>query len=143
MKSLFYCFLILPFIALGQAQADCSFLTISDITIQNDSITFDIYNADTIALQNAYVAFCIDGNGDTIQNGLIGSISSPAQSTNSYEYPLNFSSDSIEISEFTYPLNIKFVYANLNDNTELNCSLILYLPFTYGCTNQNALNYQA
>ena len=51
--------------------ATISFKTVTDVVFQNDSITFEIFNADTVDSHYPYVAYTLDasGNGDTIQNG--------------------------------------------------------------------------
>ena len=65
MKKIFYILLFIPLFGFSQTQVDCSLLTVTDVIFQNDSITFEIFNADTVDSHYPYVAFTLDANGDT------------------------------------------------------------------------------
>ena len=69
MKKIFHILLFVPLFGFSQTQVDCSLLTVSDVIFQNDSITFEIFNADTVDSHYPYVAYTLDASGDTIQNG--------------------------------------------------------------------------
>ena len=73
MKKLLHILLFFPLFGFAQGQVDCSLLSVTDVIIQNDSITFEIYNADTMDTYYPYVSYTLDANGDTIQEGQLNS----------------------------------------------------------------------
>tara|TARA_B110000467_G_C18067169_1_gene339378 strand:- start:124 stop:636 length:513 start_codon:yes stop_codon:yes gene_type:complete len=116
----------------GQGQVDCSLLSVTDVIIQNDSITFEIYNADTMDTHYPYVSFTLDANGDTIQSGQMNWYVTFSGTTSYYEYTNiweSFVIDSLSESNINYPLSIYFTYSNLTgDNPgDYTCEL-LYNP---------------
>ena len=101
---------------LAQGQVDCSLLSVTDVINQNDSITFEIYNADTMDTHYPYVSYTLDDNGDTIQKGQLSWYVTPAGSTSYYyytNYGLNFVLPSNLLININYPLSIYFTYSNL------------------------------
>jgi hypothetical protein len=44
-QKILYLQLFFPIFSFGQGLVNCSLLTVNDVVIQNDSITFHIYNA--------------------------------------------------------------------------------------------------
>jgi hypothetical protein len=132
MKNVLYILLIIPLFGFTQGQVDCSLLTVTDVIIQNDSITFEIYNADIMDSHYPYVSYSIDANGDTIQKGQLNWYVTPAGSASYYSYTnygLNFVLPSNLLININYPLSIYFTYSNLTgDNPgDYTCEL-LYNP---------------
>ena len=113
MKKTLYILLFVPLFGFGQTQVDCSLLTVTDVSINNDSITFQIYNADTIDTHYPYISSSFDANGYNIQYGQIELYVAPAQDTSWYSYPHFLSYDGTSFLEIEYPISIFFTYANL------------------------------
>jgi hypothetical protein len=124
--------LIVPFLFFGQGQVDCSLLTVADVIIQNDSINFEIYNADNMDTHYPYIAYTLDANGDTIQKGQMDWYVTPAGTSSFYyytNYGLNFVLPSNLLININYPLSIYFTYSNLTGENpgDYTCEL-LYSP---------------
>jgi hypothetical protein len=105
----------------GQGQVNCSLLQVTDVIIDNSnlSIDFGIYNGDTMDSHYPFIAFTIDNNGDTIQQGDINWFVTPGLDTSWYSYNLPS-----PISP-SYPLNIYFVYSNLTGSNPGSDTCIL------------------
>jgi len=116
MKNLLCILLLMPFAGFGQGQVDCSLLLVTDVVIQNDSITFEIYNADTMDTHYPFVSYTLDANGDTIQKGHMDYYMTFAETSSQYSYTNvwgYFVMDSLSESSINYPLSIYFTYSNL------------------------------
>ena len=125
--------LLIPFVGFGQGLVDCNLLTVTDVLIHNDSITFEINNADTMDTHYPYVAYTLNDNGDTIQKGQINwYVTFPGTS---YYYYTNLAPNFVLTSDLlinmNYPLSIYFRYSNLTGNNpgDYTCEL-LYNPLT-------------
>ena len=132
MKKIFYIILISPLGLFAQGQVDCSLLSVTDIIIQNDSITFEIYNADTMDTHYPYVSYTLDANGDTIQKGQMNWYVTPAGTSSFYYYTnvsISYVMDSLTEFNVNYPLSINFTYSNLTGENpgDYTCEL-LYNP---------------
>ena len=81
-------------------------LEVTDVIIDNTNLTMDIaiYNGYNSYLSMPYVAFIIDSNGDTIQNGNMNLFGAINLDTSWYNYSI---SSAINPS---YPLTMYFVY---------------------------------
>ena len=132
MKKIFYLLLFSPLLGFTQGQVNCSLLSVTDVIIQNDSITFEIYNADTMDTHYPYVAYTLDANRDTIQKGQMSWYVTPAGSASYYyytNYGLNFVLPTNLLININYPLSIYFTYSNLTGENPggYTCEL-LYNP---------------
>jgi len=128
MKKLLYILLFVPLALFGQGQVDCSLLSVTDVIIQNDSITFEIYNADTMDTHYPYVAYTLDATGDTIQNGQMNWYVTPGEATSYYYYTHNMEFGPLVLPSFEYPLFIYFTYTNFigEDPGDYTCELLYY-----------------
>ena len=126
MKKIFYILLFFPLFGFSQTQVNCSLLTVTDVVFQNDSITFEIFNADTVDTHYPYVAFTLDANGDTIQNGNMNYYMTFAGTSSSFLYTHNLEFDPPNLPSIIYPLSIYFTYSNLTGENpgQYNCELI-------------------
>ena len=126
MKKIFYILLFLPLFGFSQTQVDCSLLTVTDVIFQNDSITFEIFNADTVDSHYPYVAYTLDANGDTIQNGQMNYYMTFASTSSSFLYTHNLEFGSLNLPSIMYPLSIYFTYTNLTGENpgQYTCELI-------------------
>ena len=113
MKKLLYTLLFIQLQVFAQGQVDCSLLSVTDLIIQNESITFEIYNADTMDTHYPYVAYTLDANGDTIQNGQMNWYVTFAGDTSQYQYDHNIEFDPLVLPSLEYPVFIFFTYSNL------------------------------
>ena len=132
MKRLLSILLMIPILGFNQGQVDCSLLSVSDVIIQNDSITFEIYNADTMDSHYPYISYTLDANGDTIQKGQISWFVTQAGTSSFYYYTnvgLSFVMASLTEFNVNYPLSIYFTYSNLTGENpgDYTCEL-LYNP---------------
>tara|TARA_B100000795_G_C22787022_1_gene435104 strand:- start:118 stop:666 length:549 start_codon:yes stop_codon:yes gene_type:complete len=132
MKKIFYLLLFSPLLGFTQGQVNCSLLSVTDVIIQNDSITFEIYNADTMDTHYPYVAYTLDANGDTIQKGQMSWYMTFAGTSSSYYYTnhsISYVMDSLTEFNVNYPLSIYFTYSNLTGENPggYTCEL-LYNP---------------
>ena len=129
MKCLLYVLLFVHLFGFAQAQVNCSLLTVTDVSIQNDSITFQIYNADTIDTHYPYISSSFDANGYNIQYGEINLYLAWAQDTSWYSYPHFLSYDGSTLLEIEYPISIFFTYSNLiGENPGAYTCELLYNP---------------
>ena len=126
MKKIFYILLFVPLFGFSQTQVDCSLLTVTDVIFQNDSITFEIFNADTVDSHYPYVAYTLDANGDTIQNGQMNYYMTFAGTSSSFLYTHNLEFDPLNLPSIMYPLSIYFTYTNLTGENpgQYTCELI-------------------
>ena len=126
MKKIFYILLFVPLFGFSQTQVDCSLLTVTDVIFQNDSITFEIFNADTVDSHYPYVAYTLDANGDTIQNGQMNYYMTFASTSSSFLYTHNLEFGSLNLPSIMYPLSIYFTYTNLTGENpgQYTCELI-------------------
>ena len=109
MKKLLLILLYLPVIGFSQIVyiSDCTdSLEVTNVIIDNTNSTMNIaiYNGYNSYLSMPYVAFTIDANGDTIQQGNMNSFGVYPLDTSWYNYSLS--------SAITpaYPLTMYFVY---------------------------------
>ena len=109
MKKLLLILLCVPFIGLAQGTMNCSLLTVPDIEIDNInlSISFKIYNGNTMNANYPYIAYTIDNNGDTIQTGQSWLFITFGLDTSLFNYTL-----ATQITP-SYPLILYYVYDNL------------------------------
>ena len=129
MKKTLYILLFVPLFGFGQTQVDCSLLTVTDVSIQTESITFEIYNADTIDTHYPYISSSFDANGYNIHYGQISLYVAPAQDTSLYSYPHFLSYDGETLLEMEYPISVFFTYANLiGENPGAYTCELLYNP---------------
>ena len=116
MKKVLNILLFFPIIGFGQGLLDCALLSVTDVVIQNDSIVFEVFNADTMDSHYPYISATLDGNGDTIQTGQMDWYVTPGEAA-SYYYYTNFSGnyvdESVNQSNVVYPLSVYFTYSNL------------------------------
>ena len=116
MKKVLNILLFIPVIGFGQGLLDCALLSVTDVVIQNDSIIFEVFNADTMDSHYPYISATLDGNGDTIQSGQMDWYVTPG-GVASYYYYTNFSgnyvNESVNPSNVVYPLSVYFTYSNL------------------------------
>ena len=123
MKRIFYILLIVPLFGFSQTQVDCSLLTVTDVVFQNDSITFEIFNADTVDSHYPYVAYTLDASGDTIQNGQMNYYMTFAGTSSTFLYTHNLEFGPLNLPSIMYPLSIYFTYSNLTgENPEKTAS---------------------
>ena len=146
MKKILYILMFFPLLGFAQGQVDCSLLSVTDVIIQNDSITFEIYNADTMDTHYPYVSYTLDANGDTIQKGQMNWYVTPAGTSSFYYYTnvsISYVMDSLTDFNVNYPLSIYFTYSNLTGENPggYTCELV-YDPLL-GCTDVTALNYDS
>ncbi|HIA36047.1 MAG TPA: hypothetical protein EYN89_04750 [Flavobacteriales bacterium] len=87
----------------GFPQPDCSFLEVSQVLIDETTMTIDIsiYNGDTVDINYPYIGLVVDALGDTIQNGTASFFLQFALDTMTYSYALNSVSP-------VYPLTVYF-----------------------------------
>lgn len=125
MKKIFHILLFLPLFGFSQIQVDCSLLTVTDVIFQNDSITFEIFNTDTVDSHYPYVAYTLDANGDTIQNGYINYYMTFAGTSSFFLYTHNLEFGPLILPSIMYPLSIYFTYSNLTGETpgQYTCEL--------------------
>ena len=122
MKRILYIFLFSPLIGFSQVQVDCSSLSVIDVIMQNDSITYEIYNANTINIHFPYVYYTLDADGDTIQKSQMDSYLTEAESASNYSYTiygLNFLPANL-LNSINFPLSIYFTYSNLTCNNPVD-----------------------
>ena len=119
---------IFSLLGVSQTQIDCSLLTIEDVIIQNDSITFEIFNADTVDSHYPYVAYTLDANGDTIQKGQMNYYMTFGTSSY-FLYTHNLEFGQLNSPIIIYPLSIYYTYSNLTGENpgQYTCEL-LYNP---------------
>ena len=113
MKKIFYILLFFPLFGFSQTQVDCSLLTVTDVIVQNDSITFEIFNADTVDSHYPYVSYTLDANGDTIQNGHMNYYMTFAGTSSTFLYTHNLEFGPLNLPSVMYPLSIYYTYSNL------------------------------
>jgi hypothetical protein len=106
MKKLLLIFIALPMIGFGQINVCTDSLEVTDLIVDNTNLTMDIaiYNGYNSYLSMPYVAFTIDANGDTIQQGNMNLFGAINLDTSWYNYSI---SSAINPS---YPLTMYFVY---------------------------------
>ena len=56
-QKILYLQLFVPFFCFSQGLVNCSLLTVADVIIQNDSITFEIYNADNMDTHYPFIEY--------------------------------------------------------------------------------------
>ena len=128
MKKVLHILFFFPLIGFAQGQVDCSLLSVTDVIIQNDSITFEIFNADTMDTHYPYVSYTLDANGDTVQKGHMDYYMTFAGTSSHYSYTNisgYFVMDSLSESTINYPLSIYFTYSNLTGESsgDYTCEL--------------------
>ena len=118
--------MFVPLFGFSQTQVDCSLLTVTDVIVQNDSITFEIFNADTVDTHYPYVSYTLDANGDTIQNGQMNYYMTFAGTNSYFLYTHNLEFTPLHLPSIIYPLSIYFTYTNLTGENpgQYSCELI-------------------
>ena len=117
--------------------ADCTdSLEVTDIIIDNTNLTMNIaiYNGYNYFLHYPYVAFTIDANGDTLQQGNMNLFVAFNLDTTWYNYSLS------NVISPVYPLTVYFVYSDGLLVTD-TCILTYNSTAIYGCTDPSACNY--
>ena len=106
-------------------QPDCAFLEVSQVLIDDTSMTIDIsiYNGDTIDINYPYIGLVVDAMGDTIQNGTASFFVQIALDTMTYSYALNSVSP-------VYPLTVYFAYSDLIGGMGTDTCVLSYTPPT-------------
>jgi hypothetical protein len=116
---------------------DCTdSLEVTDIIIYNTNLTMNIaiYNGYNYFLHYPYVAFTIDANGDTLQQGNMNLFVAFNLDTTWYNYSLS------NVISPVYPLTVYFVYSDGLLVTD-TCILTYNSTAIYGCTDPSACNY--
>jgi hypothetical protein len=111
-QKILYLQLFVPFFCFSQGLVNCSLLTVADVIIQNDSITFEIYNADNMDTHYPFIEYTLDAIGDTVQKGQMNWFVTPSGTTSSYYFiniGLNFVLPSNQLININYPLYIYYV----------------------------------
>ena len=105
-------------------------LEITDLIIDNNSLTMNIaiYNGYDYFLNYPYVAYTLDANNDTLQNGNMNLFVAFSQDTTWYNYSISSPITPI------YPLTSYFVYSGSNFSVD-TCAL------TYSPTATTIFNY--
>ena len=136
MKKLLLLLLCVPLIGWGQGTINCSLLTVTDVVIDNSNLTIDIaiYNGNTMDTHYPYIAYTIDDNGDTIQNGNINWFMTFALDTSWYNYNL------LNPISPSYPLTIYFVYDNLGGLGWDTCMIVYNSISTELFNVENVIN---
>ena len=127
MKNLILILFLIPqLMAFGQGQVNCSLLQVTDVLIDNSNLTIDfsVYNGDTMNSHYPYIAYTIDNNNDTLQQGNISWFVTGALDTSWYHYNL------ISSISPSYPLTIYFVYSNLLGSQPGSDTCVLYYSQT-------------
>ena len=142
MKKIFYILIFLPLLGFTQGQLDCSLLSVTDVIIQNDSITFEIFNADTMDTHYPYVSHTLNANGDTIQKGQMSWYVTQAGTSSFYYYTnhsMSYVMDSLTEFNVNYPLSIYFTYSNLTGENpgEYSCEMLFNPQMDIVNTNRN------
>ena len=122
MKKLLIILLYLPII--GFAQFSCSQLKVTDVLFDNTNmtITIKIYDNSSGGLQYPFVAYTLDGIGDTIQKGNINLFGTMGLDTVEYSYSL------LNNSNIFYPLSIYFVHTNFANINGQDTCILSYHP---------------
>jgi len=107
----------------GFPQPDCSFLEVSQVLIDETTMTIDIsiYNGDTVDINYPYIGLVVDAMGDTIQNGTASFFLQFALDTMTYGYALNSVSP-------VYPLTVYFAYSDLIGGMGTDTCVLSYTP---------------
>ena len=108
MKKLLLILLFLPFIGLSQSQVNCSLLEVLDVNIDNSNLIINIVISDgnSSGMQYPYIAYTVDGIGDTIQTGNINLFGTMGLDTTNYGYGISNPITPI------YPLSIFLVHTD-------------------------------
>jgi len=101
---------MVPLIVFGQTQFNCSLLDVNSVIVDNLNLTIDIeiYDRNPGGMLYPYIAYTIDGYGDTIHTGNINLFGTMGLDTNWYTY--NTTNPIYPI----YPLSIYLVHTNTN-----------------------------
>ena len=100
---------IFCFPIIGFTQINCSLLDVTSVSFNissTNTITIQIYDGNTVGMQYPFVAYTIDGIGDTIHNGHINLFGTMGLDTTEYTYSLNGPLPSI------FPLSIYLVHTD-------------------------------
>ena len=110
MKKLIIILLFLPFIGLSQSQVNCSLLEVLDVNIDNSNLIINIVISDgnSSGMQYPYIAYTVDGIGDTIQTGNINLFGTMGLDTTNYGYGISNPITPI------YPLRIFLVHTDFS-----------------------------
>ena len=134
MKTILTIFVTLSFgFSFGQTnQIDCSLLEVTDVVIDENSMTIgiDIYNGDTNLINYPYIGLVIDAIGDTILNGWAGLFSQLPLDTQTYGYPLNSISP-------VYPLTVYFAYSDMMQGMGTDTCILNYTTAPNFCDSMN------
>jgi hypothetical protein len=92
----------------GFPQPNCALLEVTDVAIDDSSMTIDItiYNGDALQINYPYIGLVVDAMGDTIQNGFSWIFVQFAGDSVTYSNTLNSVSP-------VYPLTVYFAYSDM------------------------------
>ncbi len=121
MKKLLPILLFLPFLGFSQSQVNCSLLEVIDVNIDNSNLIINIVISDgnSSGLQYPYIAYTVDGIGETIQNGNINLFGTMGLDTTNYGYGISNPITPI------YPLSIFLVHTDFSSNGSTTDTCIL------------------
>ena len=133
MKKLLLILLFSPFIGLSQSEVNCSLLEVLDVNIDNSNLIINIVISDSNSsgMQYPYIAYTVDGIGDTIQTGNINLFGTMGLDTTNYGYGISNPITPI------YPLSIFLVHTDFSTNGSTDTCILSYHPscdsviFTY------------
>jgi len=110
MKKLIIILLFLPVIGFSQSQVNCSLLEVLDVNIDNSNLIINIVISDgnSSGMQYPYIAYTVDGIGDTIQTGNINLFGTMGLDTTNYGYGISNPITPI------YPLRIFLVHTDFS-----------------------------
>ena len=121
MKKLLLILLFLPVIGFSQSQVNCSLLEVIDVNIDNSNLIINIIISDgnSSGMQYPYIAYTVDGIGDTIQTGNINLFGTMGLDTTNYGYGISSPITPI------YPLSIFLVHTDFSANGSITDTCIL------------------
>ena len=124
MKKLLLILLFLPVIGFSQSQVNCSLLEVIDVNIENSNLMINIIISDgnSSGMQYPYIAYTVDGIGDTIQTGNINLFGTMGLDTTNYGYGISNPITPI------YPLSIFLVHTDFSTNGSTDTCILSYHP---------------
>ena len=124
MKKLLLILLFLPVIGFSQSQVNCSLLEVIDVNIDNSNLIINIIISDgnSSGMQYPYIAYTVDGIGDTIQTGNINLFGTMGLDTTNYGYGISNPITPI------YPLRIFLVQTDFSTNGSTDTCILSYHP---------------
>jgi hypothetical protein len=134
MKQLLTIILTISFLTSFSQEFDCTdSLEVTDVMIDNTNLTMNIgiYNGYSSYLSMPYVAFTIDANGDTIQQGNMNLFGAINLDTSWYNYSINGALSP------SYPLTMSFVYVVSIGGSVTDTCVLTYNPVPAAITDIN------